>query len=349
MKYFTFITLLFFVPNHNLMAQSVEIDDSSVTKSYLIQLNDNTLLKGEINKITPDSIFLRLEFLGDVSISKKSNFIVEIDGGSTFRGELLESSNDSLLFDLIGLTKVWIENKNIIKLTVIEWQDVGTEGFSLANQHKTRYLFSPSGYSINEGSGYYQNIFGVFNAVNYGIRDNISIGFGTEFNSLLNEGIPTLFITPKLGKKYNDNTYVAGGILVGSVSKVFADNPFIGVGYGVITKGTENRNISLALGHSFGNEDLNSPILTLNAYLRVNDKYGFVSENWLLKKNTILAYGFRKFDKKVSTDIGLVFLSFSDTSTEWTYDPDTQAYIDTGTVTDRIVVPFPYIGWVFNW
>ena len=74
MKYFTFLTLLFFVTNHNLMAQNVEIDDSSVTESYLIQLNDNTLLKGEINKVTPDSIFLRLEFLGDVSISKKSNF-----------------------------------------------------------------------------------------------------------------------------------------------------------------------------------------------------------------------------------------------------------------------------------
>ena len=68
MKYFTFLTLLFFVTYHNLMAQNVEIDDSSVTESYLIQLNDNTLLKGEINKVTPDSIFLRLEFLGDVSI-----------------------------------------------------------------------------------------------------------------------------------------------------------------------------------------------------------------------------------------------------------------------------------------
>ena len=46
MKYFTFLTLLFFVTYHNLMAQNVEIDDSSVTESYLIQLNDNTLLKG---------------------------------------------------------------------------------------------------------------------------------------------------------------------------------------------------------------------------------------------------------------------------------------------------------------
>ena len=44
MKYFLFITLLYFA-SHNLMAQSVEIDDSSVIQSYLIQVDDNTLLK----------------------------------------------------------------------------------------------------------------------------------------------------------------------------------------------------------------------------------------------------------------------------------------------------------------
>ena len=43
-----------------------------------------------------------------------------------------------------------------------------TEGYSIANQHKTRYLFSPSGYSLGEGNGYYQNIWSI-NAVNYGL------------------------------------------------------------------------------------------------------------------------------------------------------------------------------------
>ena len=142
-------------------------------------------------------------------LSRKSNFIVEIEGGSTFRGELLEISNDSLLFDMTELTVVWVKNIDIVKLTVLKWQDIGTEGYSIANQHKTRYLFSPSSYSLGEGNGYYQNIYGVINAVNYGVSENISIGFGADFLSLLNEGTPSAFITPKISKKYNDNTYPA--------------------------------------------------------------------------------------------------------------------------------------------
>ena len=57
MKYFPFITLLYFAISHNLMAQSVEIDDSSVIQSYLIQVDDNTLLKGKIIELNADSIF----------------------------------------------------------------------------------------------------------------------------------------------------------------------------------------------------------------------------------------------------------------------------------------------------
>ena len=68
------------------MAQSVEIDDSSVIQSYLIQVDDNTLSKGKIIELNADSIFLKLELLGNINISRKSNFI-EIMGGSTFRGD----------------------------------------------------------------------------------------------------------------------------------------------------------------------------------------------------------------------------------------------------------------------
>ena len=335
MKYFPFITLLYFAINHNLMAQSVEIDDSSVIQSYLIQVDDNTLLKGKIIELNADSIFLKLELLGNINISRKSNFIVEIMGGSTFRGELLEISNDSLLFDMTGLTNVWIKNTDVVKLTVLEWQDIGTEGYSIANQHKTRYLFSPSGYSLGEGNGYYQNIYGVINAVNYGVSENISIGFGADFVSLLNEGTPSVFITPKIGKKYNDNTYLGGGLLIGSLGIFDPNNPFIVLGYGVVTRGTENRNLTLAIGHSYGNKSLTSHVITLNAYSRISNRYGFVSENWLMKETAILAYGLRKFDKRISTDFGIAFISVK------MNDAFDDSY--------RVAFPLPYLGWVINW
>ena len=341
MKYFPFITLLYFAISHNLMAQSVEIDDSSVIQSYLIQVDDNTLLKGKIIELNADSIFLKLELLGNINISRKSNFIVEIMGGSTFRGELLEISNDSLLFDMTGLTNVWIKNTDVVKLTVLEWQDIGTEGYSIANQHKTRYLFSPSGYSLGKGNGYYQNIWGIFNAVNYGITDNVSIGFGADMITLLNGGVNrnrTLFLTPKIGKKYNENTYIGGGLLIGSLSRFgFSDNPFIVLGYGVVTRGTENKNLTLAIGHSYGDKSLTSHVITLNAYSRISNRYGFVSENWLMKKTAILAYGLRKFDKRVSTDFGIAFVSIPNSNNDAFDEPK------------RIVAPAPFLGWVMNW
>lgn len=335
MKYFPLIFLLFFALSNNIMAQNSNDEKPQKEVYYLIQLDDNTLLKGEINKLTTDSIYLKLEFLGDISLSRKSGLIVEIEGGSTFRGELLEISNDSLLFDMTELTVVWVKKIDIVKLTVLKWQDIGTEGYSIANQHKTRYLFSPSSYSLGEGNGYYQNIYGFINAVNYGVSENISIGFGADFLSLLNEGTPTAFITPKISKKYNNNTYLGGGLLIGSLGIFDPSNPFIVLGYGVVTRGTENRNLTLAIGHSYGNKSLTSHIITLNAYSRISNRYGFVSENWLMKETAILAYGLRKFDKRISTDFGIAFISLK--------------MSDTFDDSYRVAFPLPYLGWVINW
>ena len=353
MKYFTFFTLLYFTISHNLVAQSVDINESSVIQNYLIELDNNTLLKGKIEKVTPDSIFMKLEFIGNFVVSRKSNFIIEIKGGSTFRGELLDVSNDSLKFSMSEVTDIWIENSNIAKLTVTDWQEIGTEGFSLANQNKTRYFFSPSAFHLEEGSGYYQNIGIFFNAVNVGIGDNTSIGFGTEVLSVLDTGLPTLYITPKVSKQIDDNTHLAGGLLLGFLGGAFFDESVIGIAYGTLTKGTENKNVSFVLGHSLSNnKNLTTAIGTINAYLRINEKYGFVTENWLTKDTPILSYGLRKFNKRVSTDFGLILFREKYTRSVgayYDYDNGNYTYVP-GVPTEKTrVVGGPYIGWTFNW
>lgn len=357
MKYFTFFTLLYFTISHNLVAQSVDINESSVIQNYLIELNSNTLLKGKIEKVTPDSIFMKLEFIGNVVVSRKSNFMVDIKGGSIFIGELLDVSNDSLKFSISELTDIWIKNSNIAKLTVTDWQEIGTEGFSLANQNKTRYFFSPSAYHLEEGSGYYQNIGIFFNAVNVGIGDNTSIGFGTEVVSVLDTGLPTLYITPKVSKQLDDNTHLAGGLLLGFLGGAFFDESVIGIAYGTLTKGTENKNVSFVLGHSLSdNKNLTTVIGTINSYLRINDKYGFVTENWLTKDTPILSYGLRKFNKRVSTDFGLMLFRdkyIRSVGGYYEYDNmnDYTSYTWVpGVPTEKTrILGFPYVGWTFNW
>jgi len=121
-KYLSLVILLLIISN-NLLAQGIDENNPTATENYLIQVNDNISERGQIYKITPDSILIKFEFLGDVSISRESNLIVEVEGGSLFSGEILEISDDSLLFNVIGLANIWVKNRNIVKLTIIEWQE----------------------------------------------------------------------------------------------------------------------------------------------------------------------------------------------------------------------------------
>ena len=121
-KYLSLVILLLCI-NNNSLAQGIDENNPTSTENYLIQLNDNILEKGQIYKITPNSILIKLEFLGDISISRESNLSIEVNGGSLFSGEILEISDDSLLFNMIGLANIWVKNRNIVKLTAIESQD----------------------------------------------------------------------------------------------------------------------------------------------------------------------------------------------------------------------------------
>lgn len=118
-KYSSLGILLLFI-SHNLLAQGIDENNPTATENYLIQVNDNISERGQIYKITPDSILIKFEFLGNVSISRESNLTVEVKGGSLFNCELLEISNNSLLIRVSGYSDIWIENNNIIKFWIIE-------------------------------------------------------------------------------------------------------------------------------------------------------------------------------------------------------------------------------------
>ena len=54
-----------------------------------------------------------------------------------------------------------------------------------------------------------------------------------------------------------------------------------------------------------------------------------------MKETAILAYGLRKFDKRISTDFGIAFISVK------MNDAFDDSY--------RVAFPLPYLGWVINW
>lgn len=233
-----------------------------------------------------------------------SNYEVRLKDGSVFTGKYLETRGDTMHFNLASSRLAVRKNEmaGIRKVNRVELKE-GTDWYP--NPHHTRYLFGPSAFNLKTGEGYYQNIYGVVNSVNFGINDNFSIGGGTELISLFN-GNPFFGIFPKIGNiKLGKN--VTGGL---GTLMVVGERGFGGIGYGLVTFGDEDRNFTLGAGGAFGSGEISpQPILTFSGMYRVSRNIALISENWAVVSDGIVpvfSYGIRFFGEKISVDVAFI-------------------------------------------
>ncbi|MBN1115914.1 MAG: hypothetical protein JXA77_01825 [Bacteroidales bacterium] len=144
------------------------------------------------------------------------------------------------------------------------------------NQHITRYFFTPTAYSLEEGELYYNTLYFLIHDAQYGISNDFSFGMGTTVI-----GFPFYF-TPKLTVFQNDKMAIALGdmMILGTYGTKFFGN----LGYGVVTLGNEFKNFSIGIGSLFlSGEDFprsNKPVVNLASMVRMSDYFYFVSENY---------------------------------------------------------------------
>lgn len=111
------------------------------------------------------------------------------------------------------------------------------------NPHASRYFYTPSAFPIEKGDGYIQTIYGGIWQFQYGITPRFSIGIGTPII-----GAP-VWITPKYSFNLGRNVYGALGAQVGSLGWILGDwSAVAGVGYGVLTFGSQQSNFSIGMG-----------------------------------------------------------------------------------------------------
>ena len=168
----------------------------------------------------------------------------------------------------------------------------------------SRYAFSPSGFGLKKGEGYYEWSEILMNSVYCGLTDHISIGGGCIF-------IVPAFLSARVTFPFSDYLQLGIGYLI--VNPVVASSGApLQVAYASFTFGTRSANISLNYG---GNLDaINKlPIYTLNGFLKVSDHFGFVTENWIFNINrdnlhsfNIYSMGFRAMSGNRAFDFGIM-------------------------------------------
>jgi hypothetical protein len=118
--------------------------------------------------------------------------IISLDNGEQYSGKFIRRDGESIVIQSsAGEFSLLISKIKSIRIDNYEGK------YSFANPSDTRYFFGPSAIPLDKGKGYYQNIFLLFNFVNYGITENFSIGGGLEFISTFSAGQPIWFLTPK--------------------------------------------------------------------------------------------------------------------------------------------------------
>ncbi len=340
--------------NKNLLSNNNQIMDT--VSRYTLTMNDGTQLRGTILKQTKEDVIFIDNNIGEKTISRtKIKSLVSEFGNTLWVFTLTDGSiiTGTIINKTESFTVVKTENLGIINLASSKIKsaknfDDGTITSSgkiwFKNPNSTRYLFAPSAILLKKGEGYYQNIYGMGNAVHYGITENVTIGGGLT-------GPLGVYLDAKIGFKLSEKIYIGAGALLGnSFFSINGNNLGVGIGFGVLTFGSIENNVTVGAGYGFINrlgriESQEKPLFVINGMTRLNKKIAFVTENWIvnLKDNpfgrahldnnssrydTFFSYAIRYMNEKSTLDAGFI---------------NTPALIEEGWF-----IGIPYIGFVIR-
>lgn len=261
-------------------------------KAYLISLFTIVLLLGSEYLIAQEQDTIRVR--------------IETNDGNEYIGEVI--GEDSLQLNILtqNLGKLSILKKNIINREEIINSKFKDGKYWFENPQATRYFWSPNGFGLKPGEGYYQNIWILWNQFAFGISENFSIGGGI-IPLFLFDGAPTpVFITPKFSIPVkNDKLNFGAGALLGTI--IGEEESSFGIVYGLSTLGTRDNNVTIGLGYGFaGGSWASSPMINLNGMFRTGSRGYFITENYYIDGTVVLTAGGRWIIKRAALDFGLV-------------------------------------------
>jgi hypothetical protein len=240
---------------------------------------------------------------------------IETKDGNEFIGEIVNQDSLKIYLKTDKFGELSILKSDIKILEEVNIQQIKDGKLWFANPQSTRYFWSPNGYGLKRGEGYYQNIWVLWNQFAYGLSDNFSIGMGIVPLFLFG-GAPTpVFLSPKISIPVEKNKFNLGaGALIGTV--LGESETGFGIVYGISTFGSPDNNVTFGMGYGFaGGEWANSPMLNINGMFRISSRGYFITENYFLDagdENVVLiSLGGRWIIKKAALDFG-VFIPVAD-------------------------------------
>jgi hypothetical protein len=233
---------------------------------------------------------------------------VETRDGNKYVGVIVEHEQGVMKLETKNLGIITLRLSDIERIEEISPGRIVKSEYWFDNPQSTRYLWSPNGYGLKRGEGYYQNILVFFNQFSVGVSDNLTIGGGLVPLFLFGGLSTPAWITPKVSIPVNkDKINIGVGGLLGTV--LGESDAGFGVLYGIFTVGNRDKNASLGLGYGYAGGSWSSyPAVSLSALIRTGPRGYFVTENYFFGGDAsfvLISLGGRRIINRTGLDYGL--------------------------------------------
>jgi RNase P/RNase MRP subunit p29 len=308
------ILLIFF------FSSTVSAQTKQDTATVTIESKSSGKIIGQIVSDSRDTIKIKTEHFGIVSIAKKEiihrNLVsIQTEDGNEFLGKIVKDDAFSIILETEKLGEITIAKSDIVTQKDVDAHQMKHGSYWFENPQSTRYLWSPNGYGLKKGEGYYQNIWVLWNQFSYGLSDKFSIGAGV-IPLFLFTGPTPVFVTAKFSiPVVEDKFNVGGGAIFGTV--IGEEDGGLGIFYGLTTFGSRDNNVTLGMGYGYaGGTWASAPMINLNGMFRISKRGYIITENYLLSTGSesvvILSIGGRSIIRRAALDYGLLIPAVGD-------------------------------------
>ncbi|MDE0470803.1 MAG: hypothetical protein OXH57_02585 [Ekhidna sp.] len=255
--------------------------------------------------LTLSSLFL-LVSLGNAQIKTGTsgnvgnNVIIILHDKSEIKGELVSDGEEEIVVKSETLSMLTLQKTEVKQIIYLESKD------RLPNPNPTKYFIGQSAFNLSKGEGYYQNIYGFINIVEYGITDRFSAIAGTEILTLLYVFAPIFFTNLKYGVPIAKNLRGAASFSYLNDTGSLDDELEFASLNALLTYGNVEHNITFGTGYyAIGGEIDNTELLIISGMTRLTRRLAFITENYLLPEDDIAvrSAGLRYIAKKVTVDL----------------------------------------------
>lgn len=332
-----FLTFIIKLNAQNIDSNTIINLEIDTLNKVLVNLKDGGNVNGYFVSVSKNELKVNNDLLGIVTIQLKNISRIK----KIYYTEVAENRRNEY------------DSKNPNNLDIITFGGPGKSKYGSQNVDYEPQFYTHKYYMSNNYNGLkkkeiiYQNLWFLYNGVDYGLNDNFSIGGGALMMFVSG------FVNIHLRSQMELNEYIKLGLCY----NVFFANEFgsnsgiktFGIFTGGATIGSEFNNITLSMGkgnfstknpYAFTNPDLNNYGYSISGIFKLNKYIYAITDNFLMNKydEKYFSLGLRFLGKNTAFDLGVMGNTYKEKY--YSYSNFTGSYWDSKEIVRTIFYPF---------